>query len=77
MSNLCGFKTYSHRANTLTIMETPENVNEFLDLLSNKIKSKANNDLSLLRDFKASTISNNPLMQWDIPYLTRKYKKQK
>jgi Zn-dependent oligopeptidase len=57
-------------------METPDNINEFLDLLSNEIESKANQDFNILRDFKKnSNNNNNALMQWDIPYLSSKYKK--
>ena len=58
-------------------METPDNINEFLDLLSNKIKDKATNDFNVLRDFKKNLNNKNPLMQWDMPYLSSKYKKTK
>jgi Zn-dependent oligopeptidase len=59
-------------------METPENINEFLDLLSNKINGKAENDFNKLREFKKQLNNQkNPLMQWDIPYLSSKYKKSK
>ncbi len=77
MSNLCGFSTFAHRSNFTTIMETPENVLDFLDLLSESIRTKANKDFDLLGHFKKLSNSNQPLMQWDVPYLTKKYKKYK
>ena len=60
-------------------METPDNINEFLNLLSNKIDNKAENDFNKLREFKShlSGSKSGPLMQWDIPYLSSKYKKSK
>ena len=59
-------------------METPDNINEFLDLLANKINEKAENDFNKLREFKIQLNNQtNPLMQWDIPYLSSKYKKSK
>jgi Zn-dependent oligopeptidase len=59
-------------------METPENVSNFLDLLSDSIRASADKDFETLRKFKdLSSPGSQPLMQWDMPYLTQKYKKYK
>jgi Zn-dependent oligopeptidase len=55
-------------------METPENVNDFLDSLAESIRARASADFATLTKFKNST---KPLMQWDMPYLTQKFKKYK
>lgn len=78
MANLCDFKSFAHRANVSMIMETPENVVNFLNHLSGSIADKAERDFGLMSDFKRNVMkSSQPLMQWDVPYLTNRIKKQK
>ncbi len=77
LANLCGFKTYSHRANVTSILETPENIVEFLEKCSKSIMVKAQQDFDLIRHFKKNVIKSDlPLMQWDVPYLSNMIKKQ-
>ena len=74
---MCGFKTYSHRANLTSILETPERIVEFLENCSKSIMSKAQSDFDIIRRFKKDTLkSDQPLMQWDVPYLTNLIKRQ-
>lgn len=77
LANLCGFKTYSHRANLTSILETPEKIVDFLENCSKSIMTKAQNDFNLIRSFKKNQLkSDSPLMQWDVPYLSNMIKRQ-
>jgi Zn-dependent oligopeptidase len=77
LAHLCGFETYSHRANLNTIMETPEKIMEFLGECSSSIAGKADADFNLMRQFKRNTLkSNEPLMPWDVPLISNRIKKQ-
>lgn len=77
-ANLCGFKSYSHRANQNMIMETPENVMNFLNEFSKSIWSKSEKDFDIMRDYKNKILkSDNSLMLWDVPFLSNKIKKAK
>ena len=76
LANLCEFPTYSHRANANMIMDTPERVVNFLEKCSNSIYDLAQADFDILRNFKKKQLkSDEPLMQWDIPYLSSLVKK--
>jgi mitochondrial intermediate peptidase len=77
IANLCGFKTYSHRANLTSILETPEKIVDFLENCSKSIMPKAKSDFELIKQFKKKTFNSDlPLMQWDVPYLSNMIKKQ-
>ena len=59
-------------------METPENVMNFLNEFSKSIWSKSEKDFDIMRDYKNKTLkSDNPLMLWDVPFLSNKIKKAK
>lgn len=76
LANLCEFETYSHRANANMIMDTPDKVVNFLDKCSKSIYTQAEADFEIIRNFKKKQLkSDEPLMQWDIPYLSSLIKK--
>lgn len=71
LANLCEFETYSHRANANMIMDAPEKVVNFLDKCSKSIYAQAEADFDVIRSFKKKQLkSDQPLMQWDVPYLS-------
>ncbi|XP_063708473.1 mitochondrial intermediate peptidase [Culicoides brevitarsis] len=73
----CGFKTYAHRALKASTMETPENVNAFLDVLSKELKPRAAKEFALMHEMKKrDTGHDTPLAGWDVPYFTAMLKKQ-
>lgn len=77
IANLCGFKTYSHRANLNMILETPENVVDFLNKCSNLIADKAEKEFDKMRQFKKNVLNeSSPLMQWDVPVISNRIKKR-
>lgn len=77
LARVCGFETYSHRANLNMIIETPENVIKFLDECSSSIWSKAEREFDLMRAFKKTTLkSDTPLMPWDVPIISNSIKKK-
>ena len=78
LANLCGFKSFAHRSNVSMIMETPENVMNFLDNLSDSIRDKASSDFEMLSEFKRNKLkSHEPLMPWDVPFLCNRVKRDK
>lgn len=73
MAALCGFPSYAHRAIKGSIMETPSNVGEFLDLLSANLGPRAEEDFNTMRRMKRADSSlGSDLMCWDTPYYTQK-----
>lgn len=77
LAQLCGFPSYAHRAVRGSIAGTPEFVHEFLKLLSEKIKPKAEEDyqsmLNLKKEYNSDSTS---LMPWDVPYFTGQLKER-
>lgn len=75
LASTCGFSTYAHRAMKSSTMENPENVKEFLDLLSEKLRPRAQKDFDLMQKMKMSDSGHNvPLAAWDTPYFTARMK---
>ena len=59
------------------IMDTPDKVVNFLDKCSKSIYNKAESDYEVIREFKKKQLkSDEPLMQWDVPYLSSLIKKK-
>lgn len=74
---MCGFPTYAHRALKSSTMESPDNVMEFLDHLSDKIRPKAEADFRIMTKMKQADLDGNSVLgAWDTPYYTSQYKKQ-
>jgi intermediate peptidase len=75
LATTCGFPTYAHRALKSSTMETPENVKEFLDILSEKLRPRAQKDFDIMQQMKvADSGLNTPLAAWDTPYFTARMK---
>jgi len=68
---LVGFDTYAHRANRGTMMEAPEKIQEFLQLLSQELKERVNSECSAMLELKKQQETNaQAIMPWDPPYLS-------
>lgn len=77
LATVCGFPTYAHRALKASTMESPDNVLEFLDTLSDKIRPRAEADFRTMTKMKQSDLDGNSVLgAWDTPYYTSQYKKQ-
>ncbi|KAL7052094.1 hypothetical protein ACKWTF_004765 [Chironomus riparius] len=75
LATTCGFPTYAHRALNSSTMETPENVKEFLEILSEKLRPRAQKDFDIMQKMKLSDGGlNSPLCAWDTPYFTSRMK---
>ncbi|KAK7090831.1 mitochondrial intermediate peptidase-like [Littorina saxatilis] len=69
LANLVGFDTYSHRANRGTMMESPDSVMAFLDLLSEKLKPRVEKELGEILRFKQEQAPTSKIVHaWDPPY---------
>lgn len=79
LAKICDFPTYAHRALKSSTAESPEMVQEFLQLLTEQLRSRAEVDFRLMTQMKQSEIGNSsstPLAAWDTPYYTGKLKRQ-
>ncbi|GFO22775.1 mitochondrial intermediate peptidase [Plakobranchus ocellatus] len=71
LAKLVGFETYSHRANKGTMIENPENIVQFLDLLAQHLKSRSEDDFKAMLQLKQEQESGaKEIMPWDPPYLS-------
>ncbi|XP_013074973.2 mitochondrial intermediate peptidase-like [Biomphalaria glabrata] len=71
LARLVGFETYSHRANRGTMIESPEKIVQFLNLLSEKLESRAKVDFNEMLTLKqAQEKDAKNIMPWDPPYLS-------
>lgn len=77
LAKLCGFPTYAHRALKASTAETPSMVTEFLNILSEQLRDRANNDFKTMTEMK---VAENPYLKelapWDTPYFTQKAKRE-
>lgn len=75
LAAICGFPTYAHRALKASTMETPETVNEFLDILNEKLRPRAQKDFDMMKQMKKEDGGlDTPLQSWDTPYFTSRLK---
>lgn len=75
LATICGFPTYAHRALKASTVETPGMVGEFLDILSEKLRPRAQKDFEIMQQMKlADGGTNSPLAAWDTPYFTSRMK---
>ena len=87
---LCGFESYAHRAVKGSIAGTPEVVNDFLDILNERIRGAADNDYKQMLELKmsetrsssnksssssSSSSSSMQLNAWDVPNYSANYKR--
>ena len=77
LARTCGFETYAHRALNASTVEHPQMVKEFIDVLSNELRPRADADFRLMEKMKRKD-SGNPqatLQAWDTPYFTSQMKR--
>lgn len=76
LATLCGFPTYAHRALTSGTVDTPADVNEFLERTSLDLRPIADNDFDTLRNMKRSQFGSQvDLYAWDVYYYLNKLRK--
>lgn len=69
LSNLVEFPTYSHRANRSSMIQSPESVMEFLDLLTEELKPRVEKEIGeLIRLKQEQTPTAKVIHAWDPPY---------
>lgn len=83
LAQLCGFESYAHRAVKGGIAGSPEIVNQFLDILKERISDSADQDYEQMLHLKArdcnlaSNFANSlQLHGWDVPYYSNIYKRR-
>lgn len=75
LAAVCGFSTFAHRALTGGTLDTPTQVNEFLDKTAISLRPIANNDFSTLKGMKTAQHGTQmELYAWDVPYYTNRVK---
>ncbi|XP_050445309.1 mitochondrial intermediate peptidase [Cataglyphis hispanica] len=76
LAEYCEFPTYAHRAVKGSTVESPEVVNEFLNILNENLQSKTTQDFQEMQKMKdAESQLKQKLMPWDIAYFMAKAKK--
>ncbi|PNF26134.1 Mitochondrial intermediate peptidase [Cryptotermes secundus] len=78
LAQLCGFPTFSHRALKASTAETPDTVNQFLDIMTQRLHKRAAVDFDVMKKLKAATNTGSTeedLAPWDTPYYTHKVKR--
>ncbi|EDV38196.1 uncharacterized protein Dana_GF13838 [Drosophila ananassae] len=78
LARSCGFATYAHRALNGSTMERPERVQEFIDVLSDKLRPRADADFALMSEMKRREGGDiGDLVEiWDTPYFTTQLRRQ-
>lgn len=78
LAKVCGFNTYAERALGLSIVQKPAVVMDFLNALSDQLRSYAEADFEVMNKMKKTETPNfGPVAMWDVPYFTYKLKKEK
>ncbi|XP_015123950.1 mitochondrial intermediate peptidase [Diachasma alloeum] len=73
---VCGFPTYAHRAIKGSTVETPEVVCDFLGIMNEELRERAQRDFDVMREMKRKESSNSQdVMPWDTTYFSSKAKK--
>lgn len=83
LAQMCGFPSYAHRAIKGGIAGSPEVVNDFLGILSDRIRSMADHDYAQLLSMKKKDLMNNVnlnstttrLNAWDVPFYSASFKR--
>lgn len=75
LATTCDFPTYAHRALKASTVEHPDTVKDFLDILSEKLRPRAQKDFDIMQKMKLSDGGlDTPLAAWDTPYFTARMK---
>lgn len=76
LAEICGFPTYVHRAVKGSTVQTPDGVNDFLNILNDDLKVKAMQDFQEMQKMKnKQSLDEQDLMPWDTAYFTSIAKK--
>ncbi|KAF7397415.1 hypothetical protein HZH68_008637 [Vespula germanica] len=76
LAQICGFPTYVHRAVRGSTVQTPEAVNDFLNILNDNLRIKAMQDFQEMQEMKNTQSSiKQDLMPWDTAYFISMAKK--
>ena len=71
LASLCGYQTFSHRAVSNSLGQTPENINMFLTSLAEQMEPLLRGEYSTMSKMKErSCTSGRPLAVWDLPYFS-------
>jgi oligopeptidase A len=73
---LLGFASYADYSIATKMVETTDQVIDFLRDLSHKSKPQAQNELATLQAFAKSNLAIDDLQPWDITYASEKFKQQ-
>lgn len=75
LAKLCGYPSYSHRALDNTLLNTPEQVTEYLEQIMNAIRPLADRDLRLMQILKNGRQStSSPVAPWDVARLEAQFR---
>lgn len=75
LAKLCGFNSYAHRAIKGGIAGTPEVVNDFLNILNERVRKLAAKDYEQMLFLKSKEKPSETLKAWDLPYYSANYKR--
>ena len=71
LATLCGYSSFSERAVTHSLAQSPHNINSFLHSLAAKLPSRLDLEYKVMRQMKnSSATSGRDLSAWDVPFLT-------
>ena len=71
LARLCGYSTFSERAVTHSLAQSPENINMFLANLAGQLPSRLELEYKVMRDMKTQTSPmGSSLSVWDVPFLS-------
>lgn len=70
LAEVCGFKSFAHRALTGSLAGEPEMVTSFLHEINNLAADGVQRDFDRMAEIKGS-FSSEPVSAWDVNYLTR------
>ncbi len=75
-ARLLGFENYAQYSVASKMVESPEQVINFIDELADKAKPQAENDFAQLTEYAKKHHNIDPVQPWDVSYLSNKLKKQ-
>ena len=72
LATLCGYETFSERAVTHSLAQSPDNISTFLARLAAQLPDRLQLEHKVMKEMKArsSTSPDSPLAVWDVPYLS-------
>lgn len=78
LANICGFESYSHRAVKGSIVDHPDVVWNFLNIINNKLKKLSAKDFDTMLKLKVnSNRFAKEIKPWDVPFYTSAFKQTK